>query len=1350
MDMLDLCARRLLVAAAAAILCACGGGSGVVSIEVGGQGPDASSDGPVIPPVIEVLEETALADLDDAGNGDWAPFDGAPTCEPGTGCFLDPCESGEDCLSGLCLGHMGNMVCSIDCIEECPEGWECRQIGTGPDIVFACVSPYTHLCRPCATSSDCKAATGVEDVCLSFESAGAFCGADCSATQVCPEDYQCTSATTVEGGKVTQCLPLSGECKCSAQAIALGLSTPCYLENEWGRCDGLRVCSENGLGDCNAALPEEEICDGVDNDCNGKVDDVSCDDGDACTSDLCDPASGCVHNVLTGTDCNDNDVCTLADHCEDGTCIGTLINCDDGNPCTSDSCDPGGGCVYGFNNAPCDDNDPCTVNDTCAQGNCSGFPVPCECQVDSDCIQFENGDLCDGTLTCDTSQFPQVCAVIQESVIDCPEPDGADADCLEAHCHPLTAECSFLPANEGKACSDLDACTISDACLEGTCLPGPAANCNDGNPCTDDGCDSESGCFNDPNLAPCNDGNVCTVDDQCALGSCVAGSVLSCDDGNSCTDDSCDLVAGCVHAAKEGPCDDGNLCTTGDHCVDGACLFDAMQQCNDANPCTDDSCLPETGCIHHFNSISCNDDNACTTGDKCTGGVCAGPGSLNCDDANPCTDDSCDLVAGCLHTVNQAPCNDGNPCTIGDACFNGLCQGNQGLDCGDGNPCTDDSCDPATGCTHAHNNSPCNDGNLCTTQDLCKQGLCAGATPPDCNDGNPCTNDVCQPDTGCTHEPNAAPCNDNNECTVDDKCVGGLCQGTGSLECDDLNPCTKDLCLPDGGCQHQDTDGPCSDADSCTLSDSCVDGECAPGTPLDCDDGNPCTDDACSQGECLHLPNDAACDDGNACTTGESCLEGLCAPAGTPDCDDANVCTTDFCDPQNGCTHVHNTVPCNDGNVCTLYDVCGTGACAGTGLLDCYDGNACTSDTCNPDSGCEHAPDEGECDDSNPCTAQDTCVNGLCLGLAWTDCDDENLCTDDSCIPGQGCVHEDNDNPCNDEDPCTLLDLCLEGVCAGSGELPCDDSNNCTDDSCLPGEGCLHDPVAPCCGNGIQEEGEECDDGNNAGADGCSAACAVEAQPSCQTLHQVSPALPSGIRTIDPDGDGGGASFEVYCDMTTAGGGWTLAAKFSNKDAKQWIDAKSRWTSNSTFGDATTLAEDHDAKSPAWGAVQADEFLFTDTYQPGHYMQTTGNCIGGVTLTTFFTLYLDNYPDKGSLNYKKMCSVTKTYPLAPHWMAEPDWSQPADSANLGPNQGRILFGNTDSTDTAGVISGYDAGFTEADVGLGPNEGLNNSGPCANAFCTEGFGQDLGGPTSCNYNDSQCQSEYPETVYLWIR
>ena len=102
---------------------------------------------------------------------------------------------------------------------------------------------------------------------------------------------------------------------------------------------------------------------------------VDCDDGDPCTVDTCDPASGCVH---TPVDCDDGDPCTV-DTCDPiSGCVHTPIDCDDGDPCTVDTCDPvTGGCVH--TPVDCDDGDSCTV-DTCdpATGGCVHTPVDCD------------------------------------------------------------------------------------------------------------------------------------------------------------------------------------------------------------------------------------------------------------------------------------------------------------------------------------------------------------------------------------------------------------------------------------------------------------------------------------------------------------------------------------------------------------------------------------------------------------------------------------------------------------------------------------------------------------------------------------------------------------------------------------------------------------------------------------------------------------------------------------------------------------------------------------------------------------------------------------------------------------
>jgi hypothetical protein len=104
-----------------------------------------------------------------------------------------------------------------------------------------------------------------------------------------------------------------------------------------------------------------------------------------------------------------------------------------------------------------------------------------------------------------------------------------------------------------------------------------------------------------------------------------------------------------------------------------------------------------------------------------------------CDsDSNECTDDQCSDGA-CTHENNETPCaDDGDECTT-DVCGGGLCTHpangqcgcEQNPDCDDSNPCTDDTCDNNGECQYANNTNPClDDGNACTA-DVCEEGRCA-------------------------------------------------------------------------------------------------------------------------------------------------------------------------------------------------------------------------------------------------------------------------------------------------------------------------------------------------------------------------------------------------------------------------------------------------------------------------------------------------------------------------------------------------------------------------------------------------------------------------------------------------
>jgi hypothetical protein len=209
---------------------------------------------------------------------------------------------------------------------------------------------------------------------------------------------------------------------------------------------------------------------------------------------------------------------------------------------------------------------------------------------------------------------------------------------------------------------------------------------------------------------------------------------------------------------------------TGKECTTAA-------ECDDSNPCTDDSCRPGTGCVNENNTAICDDDDACTVLDLCSGGECRPGVAVDCDDGNPCTDDSCDPAAGCQNADNTAPCDDQDACTLDDSCQDGACRPGEAVACDDSNECTDDSCDSATGqCVFSNNRIRCDDGDPCSYDDRCVDGACGG-TAYSCDDGNLCTDDACTGDGRCSYENNTAACDDRNSCTDPDACQDGVCTG---------------------------------------------------------------------------------------------------------------------------------------------------------------------------------------------------------------------------------------------------------------------------------------------------------------------------------------------------------------------------------------------------------------------------------------------------------------------------------------------------------------------------------------------------------------------------------------------
>ncbi len=896
--------------------------------------------------------DAAACDDDEACTSDY--------CDVAAGCLhvansddcddADACTDRDGCRGGVCEGE------AIDCDDGNP----CTDDGCDP--LTGCTNEANA--EPCDDGSPCTE----NDQCSEGACAGS--AIDCADADPCTRDT-CAEAT--------------GECVHESGPAACDDDDPCTDD----ACDPEAGCQNTPL-ECDDGVDcTTDSC--VGGNCRNVPDHLACDDSEGCTTDYCDAESGCTH-VPNGDDCDDGNACTTGDRCRAGLCAGTTQSCDDVNPCTDDGCDPATGCTHIANSAPCDDGSVCTEGDGCVAGVCTGTEIDCtdddlcsrdSCDPVAGCVHITGPSACDDSDPCtvDSCTPDSGCrnvAIDCDDGVDCTLDscvggscrhvgqatacDDADV-CTTDYCDPAEG-CAHV--QNSAACDDADPCTTGDRCAAGTCA-GTPRDCSDGNPCTDDACDALGVCTHTNNTAACNDGSACTDNDTCAAGSCH-GTAISCDDDDPCTRDSCVPATGCAHVSGAAACDDGDPCTvdsctpetgcsnvaldcdddiacTADSCLNGVCRHATRSaDCADADVCTTDYCDAQSGCVHVQNSVDCDDGNACTTGDRCRAGTCAGT-PRDCNDSNPCTDDACNALGACTHTNNTATCNDGSACTSGDRCAAGACTG-AAISCNDNDFCTDDSCDPATGCVNVLDALQCDDGNACTT-------------------------DVCNALTGCSHP--AVNCDDGIACTTD-SCTGGVCRHVAHASaCDDDDVCTTDYCDSETGCAHVNNAAACNDGSACTAGDVCHDGTCA-GTAIDCDDANLCTNDSCDPlVGCANLDNTAACNDGNACTTGDVCTGGDCVGAAV-DCDDGEVCTDDTCNSLTGCAHVNNDAPCDDGDPCT-YDACSpvTGQCVGS--PKCGANTDCETTSCDVDGTCwtEVQPVRTMCpDDGNGCT-DDTC-----------------------------------------------------------------------------------------------------------------------------------------------------------------------------------------------------------------------------------------------------------------------------------------------------------------------------------------------------------------------------------------
>ena len=357
----------------------------------------------------------------------------------------DPCSSGV----GACEAT-GSRICA-------PEG-------AGTTCGATAGAPTEELCD--GVDNDCDGATdddpaGLQPECVVPEAEGACStgvercvdgGVRCVGPD--PAVEACDGVDNDCDGDTDEEIPgLGGDC----EADALGICRP-----------GLQACVQGALACVARLVPTDELCDGLDNDCDGAADENDPEGGAACdTGELGACAAGVVTCAQASLSCVQTfqaaqaEVCDgLDDDCDGGT--------DEGWPELGRGCAAGQGQCRRDGVLECSDDGQTTVCGAQAAPagveSCNGLDDNCDGAVDEPWPEL--GDVCDagvgaclsaGRRVCDEFGVRTVCGAVVGSPVaeTC---DGADEDCD-----------GQIDEAEAQGPPNLD-CRAWQACQEGGCV----------------------------------------------------------------------------------------------------------------------------------------------------------------------------------------------------------------------------------------------------------------------------------------------------------------------------------------------------------------------------------------------------------------------------------------------------------------------------------------------------------------------------------------------------------------------------------------------------------------------------------------------------------------------------------------------------------------------------------------------------------------------------------------------------------------------------------------------------------------------------------------------------------------
>jgi subtilisin-like proprotein convertase family protein len=314
-------------------------------------------------------------------------------------------------------GVAGQSVCAVVCLTDadCGEGLDCVPVTTGSDALSACLPV---------------------DTCLDGDGDGFGLGAACLGTD-CDD-----SVASVNPRGEELCDGVDNDCDGQLDDSPIDAGRACETGFAGGCSTGVTVCEANALICQPSQLPSPEVCDGIDNDCDGAADEDEsgeplsrrCYDGLAATEGvgLCSSGrqscsagdfGGCLGQVLPGAEiCDDldNDCDGVPD--DETTEVNWYVDADrDGYgsaaaPAVFSCVRPSG---YVLNADDCDD--------TLASANPLGEEVPGD-GVDQDCNGSE-----DCFVDLDADGYAST-SVVRSTDADCTDPGEVDASLPGGDC----------------------------------------------------------------------------------------------------------------------------------------------------------------------------------------------------------------------------------------------------------------------------------------------------------------------------------------------------------------------------------------------------------------------------------------------------------------------------------------------------------------------------------------------------------------------------------------------------------------------------------------------------------------------------------------------------------------------------------------------------------------------------------------------------------------------------------------------------------------------------------------------------------------------------------------------------